>query len=73
MLPYTAIFQQESGDIRIHNAHASNDRIDAWEQISDLNSKEDEQLIAIVPGSHPIISARDIAEHKSVDVFDLNY
>ena len=73
MLPYTAIFQTTTGSLRVYNAPASNDRPVAWAQMSALKENEDECLILLVPGNHPVIRYEDIKKtEEEIDLFS-NY
>ena len=73
MLPYTAIFQTTTGSLRVYNAPASNDRPVAWAQLSELKENEDECLILLVPGHHPVVRYEDVKEtQEEIDLFS-NY
>ena len=73
MLPYTAIFQTTTGSLRVYNAPASNDRPVAWAQMSALKENEDECLILLVPGNHPVVRYEDVKEtQEEIDLFS-NY
>ena len=73
MLPYTAIVQTTTGSLRVYNAPASNDRPVAWAQLSELKENEDECLILLVPGNHPVVRYEDIKEtQEEIDLFS-NY
>jgi hypothetical protein len=80
MLTYTAIFQNSSGRLSRYTATASNDRPKAWKQISTMKENEasvaeneDECLILLVPGNHPVVRYEDIKEtQEGIDLFS-NY
>jgi hypothetical protein len=73
MLPYTAIFQTTTGSLRVYTATASNDRPEAWTQMTALKQNEDECLILLVPGNHPVVRYEDIKETiEGIDLFS-NY
>ena len=73
MLPYTAIFQTTTGSLRVYTATASNDRHVAWAQMSALKENEEEWLILLVPGNHPVIRYEDIKKtEEEIDLFS-NY
>ena len=70
MLPYTAIYQNSAGKITRYIATASNDRYEAWTQLCDMKENEDECLILLVPGNHPVVQYVDTIENKQIDLFD---
>jgi hypothetical protein len=70
MLPYTAIYQNSAGEITHNLATASNDRAQAWAQLCEMKENEDECLILLVPGDHPVIQYKDIQKNRYVDLFD---
>ena len=73
MLPYTAIFQTTTGSLRVYTATASNDRHAAWAQMSALKENEEEWLILLVPGNHPVVRYEDVKEtQEEIDLFS-NY
>ena len=70
MLPYTAIYQNSEGKITRYTATASNDKKEAWAQLSDMKESEGECLILLVPGDHPVVQYVDTIENKQIDLFD---
>ena len=73
MLPYTAIYQNSDGNITSYIATASNDRPEAWAQLCEMKENEDECLILLVPGNHPVVRYEDIKEIiEGIDLFS-NY
>ena len=73
MLPYTAIFQTTTGGLRVYIATASNDRPVAWAQLSELKENEDECLILLVPGHHPVVRYEDVKETEEGIALFSNY
>jgi hypothetical protein len=70
MLPYTAIYQNSEGKITRYTATASNDKKQAWKQLSDMKESDGECLILLVPGDHPVVQYVDTLENKQIDLFD---
>ena len=70
MLPYTAIYQNSEGRITRYTAQASNDKKQAWKQLSDMKENDGECLILLVPGNHPVVQYIDTLENKQIDLFD---
>ena len=70
MLPYTAIYQNSKGKITRCTAQASNDKKQAWAQLSGMRESDGECLILLVPGNHPVIQYVDTIENKQIDLFD---
>ena len=70
MLPYTAIYQNNTGKITRYTAQASNDKREAWNTLCDMKEKEGECLILLVPGDHPVVQYEDTLENKQIALFD---
>ena len=70
MLPYTAIYQNSEGKISRYTATASNDKKQAWKQLSDMKESDGECLILLVPGDHPVVQYIDTIDNKQIDLFD---
>ena len=70
MLPYTAIYQNSEGEISRYTATASNDKKQAWKQLSDMKESDGECLILLVPGDHPVVQYIDTIDSKQIDLFD---
>ena len=70
MLPYTAIYQNAAGRITRYTAQASNDKKQAWAQLSGMRESDGECLILLVPGDHPVVQYIDTIENKQIDLFD---
>ena len=70
MLPYTAIYQNSKAEISRYTATASNDKKQAWRQLSDMKESDGECLILLVPGDHPVIQYIDTIDNKQIDLFD---
>ena len=70
MLPYTAIYQNAAGRITRYTAQASNDKKQAWAQLSGMRESDGECLILLVPGDHPVVQYVDTIENKQIDLFD---
>ncbi len=70
MLPYTAIYQNSKGRITRYTAQASNDKKEAWAQLSGMRESDGECLILLVPCNHPVIQYVDTIENKQIDLFD---
>ena len=70
MLPYTAIYQNSEGRITRYTAQASNDKKQAWAQLSGMKENDGECLILLVPGDHPVIQYIDTIDNKQIDLFD---
>ena len=70
MLPYTAIYQNAAGRITRYTAQASNDKKQAWAQLSGMRESDGECLILLVAGNHPVIQYVDTIENKQIDLFD---
>ena len=70
MLPYTAIYQNAAGRITKYTAQASNDKKQAWAQLSAMKEDDGECLILLVPGDHPVVQYVDTLEDKQIDLFD---
>ena len=70
MLPYTAIYQNSKGLLARYTAQASNDKREAWKQLSAMKDGTDEELILLVPGDHPVITYADTLTNKQIDLFD---
>ena len=67
---YTAIFQTSAGKLRTYIATASNDGHIAWKQLYAMKENDDECLILLVPGSHPVIRYEDVLEkNREIDLF----
>jgi len=71
---YTAVFQTSEGELRAHIGDAPNDRTDAWKRFCQMKEGENECLILLVPGSHPVVRYENIAttESEQIDLFS-NY
>ena len=70
MLPYTAIYQNAAGRITRYTAQASNDKKQAWAQLSAMKEDDGECLILLVPGDHPVVQYLDTIDNKQIDLFD---
>tara|TARA_R100000234_G_scaffold917_1_gene754 strand:+ start:310 stop:549 length:240 start_codon:yes stop_codon:yes gene_type:complete len=70
MLPYTAIYQNSAGEIKRYTAQASNDKKQAWAQLSHMKEDDGECLILLVPGDHPVVQYLDTIDNKQIDLFD---
>ena len=70
MLPYTAIYQNAAGRITRYTAQASNDKKQAWAQLSGMRESDGECLILLVPGNHPVVQYVDTIDNKQIDLFD---
>ena len=70
MLPYTAIYQNSSGQIKRYTAQASNDKREAWATLCNMKESDGECLILLVPGDHPVVQYEDTIENKQIDLFD---
>ena len=53
-----------------YTATASNDKKQAWKQLSDMKESDGECLILLVPGDHPVVQYVDTIENKQIDLFD---
>ena len=70
MLPYTAIYQNNTGKITRYTAQGSNDKREAWNALCDMREEQGECLILLVPGNHPVVQYEDTLENKQIDLFD---
>ena len=70
MLPYTAIYQNAAGRITRYTAQASNDKKQAWAQLSAMKEDDGECLILLVPGDNPVVQYLDTIDNKQIDLFD---
>ena len=71
MLPYTAIYQNAAGRITRYTAQASNDKKQAWAQLSGMRESDGECLILLVPGDHPVVQYIDTAIAKAKNPFQM--
>ena len=70
---YTAIYQTHDGGFTSTKYMGYVNRREAWIAASDLGEHEGNQLIALIPGDHPVYFEADAQlSIKDIDVFDNN-
>ena len=70
---YTAIYQNERGRFSHVKYMGYVDRAEAWLAAATLGEHEGDQLIALIPGDHPVYFETNVGlSIKDIDVFDNN-